>query len=307
MPNETIYRRGSIAGALLLVGLGALFLYANLVESNPWPVVSQWWPLLLILLGLGKLWDHFRQRRHPEAKGDAGLTGGIIAVLVVLLLFGIALRGGIGAGREYHATESVERQGAESVRVQIEMGAGELNVAGGAQKLLEAEFHYNGAARKPKVTYEVEGSRGHLRVAQSGGGVHFGRTRNDWHLHVANNVPMELAIETGAGRSDLRLRGLSLTKLDVQMGAGELTADLTGDWKKDLDAKIQGGVGSATIRLPKNVGVRVHATGGIGSVNAHGLLREGDAYVNEAYGKSPVTLRLNVEGGIGEINLMPES
>ena len=71
-----IYRRGSIVGAFLLVGLGALFLYANLRELNPWPLVSRWWPLLLIFLGLGKLWDYFRQRSHPEATGVTGLTGG---------------------------------------------------------------------------------------------------------------------------------------------------------------------------------------------------------------------------------------
>ena len=64
------------------------------------------------------------------------------------------------------------------------------------------------------------------------------------------------------------------------MGAGQATVDLTGDWKKDLDAKIEGGVGTATIRLPRNVGVYVRAARGIGSVNASG---EGDAYVNDAY------------------------
>ena len=131
-------------------------------------------------------------------------------------------------------------------------------------------------------------------VTQSGAGVHLGRTHNDWHMRLANDVPMELKIEMGAGQGNLRLGSLLLTKLEVEMGAGQATVDLTGDWKKDLDGKIEGGVGTATIRLPKNVGVRVHAEGGIGSINVQGLRREGDAYVNDAYDKSPVTLRLNV-------------
>ena len=38
---------------------------------------------------------------------------------------------------------------------------------------------------------------------------------------------------------------------------------------------------------------------------ARGLAREGDAYVNDAYGKSAVTLRLNIAGGVGTINLEP--
>ena len=33
------------------------------------------------------------------------------------------------------------------------------------------------------------------------------------------------------------------------------------------------------------------------------MIKVGDAYVNEAYGKSPITVKVNVEGGVGEINL----
>jgi hypothetical protein len=298
-----MYRRGSLVGALLLVGLGVLFLYANLRGLNPWPLVSQWWPLLLILLGLGKLWDFMRQRSHPEAAGTPWLSGGAIAVLILLLVFGVALSRGLGTGREHHEVEAVDRRAGESVRMQIKMGAGELKLAGGATKLLEANFDYSEAEGKPKVSYDVSGNRGELSVTQTGAGVHFGRTHNTWDMRLANDVPLELKIEMGAGQGDLRLRGLLLTKLDIEMGAGQLTADLTGDWKKDLDANIQGGVGTATIRLPKNAGVRVRAAGGIGSINVRGLKREGDEYVNDVYGKASVTLRLNIEGGVGEINL----
>ncbi len=48
----------------------------------------------------------------------------------------------------------------------------------------------------------------------------------------------------GAGRSELKVGDLSLTRLEFNMGAGQVTADLTGDWKKDLDAEIHGGVGT---------------------------------------------------------------
>jgi predicted membrane protein len=109
----------------------------------------------------------------------------------------------------------------------------------------------------------------------------------------------------GAGQSDLRVDGLNLTNLEVNMGAGELHLDLT-EQKSNLRADIEGGVGSATIRLPRDVGVRVEASGGLGSINAHGLQRDGDAYVNAAYGKTPASIDLTIEGGVGEINLVAE-
>jgi predicted membrane protein len=80
--------------------------------------------------------------------------------------------------------------------------------------------------------------------------------------------------------------------------------DLTGARKTNLDAEIQGGVGEATIYLPKDVGVKVHASGGIGAVNTDGMTKDDDDYVNAAYGKTPATITLDIQGGIGAINLV---
>jgi hypothetical protein len=116
-----------------------------------------------------------------------------------------------------------------------------------------------------------------------------------------------MKFRSSSSQSDLRFPGVPITRLEVHVGAGQLDLDLRGDWKKDLDVEIHGGVGSATVRLPKKAGVRVNASGGIGAVSAGGLRRDGSEYVNEAYGQSPVTLHLDIRGGIGEISLQPES
>jgi hypothetical protein len=87
------------------------------------------------------------------------------------------------------------------------------------------------------------------------------------------------------------------------MGAGETTVDLTGDYEQDLAATIEGGVGEATVVLPGEVGVRVNAEGGLGEINTEGLQRDGESYVNDAYGDSEVTLEVDVRSGVGEINL----
>jgi predicted membrane protein len=110
----------------------------------------------------------------------------------------------------------------------------------------------------------------------------------------------------GAGQGNLHLRDVPLTRLNLSIGAGQVDVDLTGDRKTDLTADIEGGVGQANIRLPKNVGVIVHASGGIGTIDSHGLKHEDDTYTNDAYGKTPATIRLKVEGGIGEIVLSQE-
>jgi hypothetical protein len=305
------YRSSSIVGATVLIGLGVLFLYTNSHPGiDPWPLLGRYWPLLLIIVGLGKLWDYYQIQKNPSGNRRL-ITGGEIAVIVLIVVFVVALsrhRGFHEATARQH--EGVDYGGAQSAQVDLQMAAGDLQLSGGASKLLDADLDYNKSST-PEVSYQVNGTEGHLVVKQiEHSHVRFapgwGGEKNVWDLHLGNKIPMELKVEIGAGRGTLRLTDLPLTKLDVQMGAGSATTDLRGDWKNNLDAHIQGGVGSATILLPRNVGVEVHADGGLGSVNAHGLKKDGDRYVNDAFGKSPITVELHVEGGVGSIDLIPE-
>ena len=209
----------------------------------------------------------------------------------------------VTTGETRKESKTVALGAAQSVRVSLKMKAGELKVGGGAAQLLDADFTYNVPEWKPEVKYDVSGSVGNLEVEQPGSGSSTGNTQNDWDLRLSNKAPMEMTVNMGAGRATLTLSGLALSRLELNMGAGETTVDLTGDWKKDLSAQIHGGVGRATIRLPREVGVHVVAQGGLGAINAGGFQKQGDAYVNDQYGKSPVTLQIEVEGGVGEINL----
>jgi len=230
-----------------------------------------------------------------------------LALLLVAAVLFVPSCGAQGqkVGEMRHESRSVQPEDAQSVRAHLEMGAGELNVGGAADELMEADFSYNAADLKPKVSYEVNGGNGDLRVRQGNSeGIRFGGdARNEWGVRFNDETPTDLTVEMGAGESDLDLDSLTLTGLDLQMGAGTTTVDLTGDYAQDLEASIQGGVGEATVMLPSEVGVRARAEGGIGNINSKGLQREGDSYVNDAYGTSDVTLEVDVQGGVGEINL----
>jgi hypothetical protein len=307
------HRRGSMVGAILLIGLGVLFLYANLRPGlDPWWILARYWPFLLIFLGLGKLWDYYRRRSSPDAANKRGLGGGEIAIIALVALFGIALTAGRGhinwsSGRHVHDVQAVDLPGAESAKIHIEMPAGHLDLAGGAVKAVEGTFDYYESEGKPTISHEVHGNQGEVSITQEGPHVHFMRRGgNSWSVHLNKDLPTDLKIDVGAGQGEFQLGGLALTGLQINMGAGQVTVDFRGDWKKDLEATIEGGVGQATIRLPDNVGVRVHATSGIGAISHSGLERRDDYYVNSVYGKSPVTLRLNIDKGIGTIDLVAD-
>jgi hypothetical protein len=208
-------------------------------------------------------------------------------------------------GKMQHVSKSVDSENAQSASAQLKMGPGELNLTGGADQLMEADFSYNVAAWKPKVSYDVSGKKGELLVKQGSaeGGNLSGGARNEWNISLNDELPTELMVQVGAGESDLDLDSLTLTGVDLQMGAGKTTVDLSGDYTQSFDATIEGGVGEATVLLPSKVGVKAKAEGGLGTINAKGLKKAGDSYVNDAYGESDTNLNIDVKGGVGEINL----
>lgn len=306
-------KRPPLAVPIILILVGALFLYANYRPAfDPWQILKTYWPLILIFIGLGKMLDSMRQRENPNAPrgSSVGLTIGMlgfILVVVVLILHGRGFsRERRFSSQMHHEVRTVDRQNAQSVNASLQTGAGELTVSGGSSHVLDADFNFSDSYANPHVEYNVDSGVGQLTITQDSQGTHFGTSHNEWNLHFSDEVPLELKIQMGAGQGRFHLQNIPLTRLDLQMGAGQVDVDLTGERRKDLDADLEGGVGQATIRLPKNVGVIAHASGGIGAVNAHGFKHDGDEYTNEAYGKTPATIHLKVEGGVGQISLIQE-
>ena len=228
-------------------------------------------------------------------------------LLISLILFALILANcspRAQVGELQTESKSVELGDAKSVRVEISMGAGNLQVTGGADQLLESDFVYNVAKLKPEVRY----TDGTLVVRQPdtyGLPALQGITdfRNEWRLHLSDRVSMDLSVDLGAGAGNLKLAGLSLTGLDISLGAGEYMIDLSGSWANDLDVTVDTGAANISLKLPSDVGVRIEVEPGPNLINATGLTQDGNVYTNAAHGVSDVTMQIDMESGIGQINL----
>ena len=207
-------------------------------------------------------------------------------------------------GKLRNDVEVIPLKGVSSAAVNLRMGAGELKIDAGNKELAEAQFTYNVPEWKPTIDYNVNGSQGELWIKQpSVTNMGIGSYRYEWDLHLTPDIPLSLEIELGAGESQLDLSQLTVTSLEMKTGVGFVEVDLTGDRQQDINVSLRGGVGEVKILLPDEVGVRVQARGGLGEIDAQGLIRDGNNYVNDAYGESEHTITLDIEGGIGAINL----
>ena len=199
---------------------------------------------------------------------------------------------------------SIDAGGADRANVELDMAAGEMRVTGGAAKLMEGNLEFNVPTLKPEIINSHNGVHTAITVRQHGSDNTFGKSHNLWDLQLSNKVLLDVTINCGAGQAKLDLGSVTLRELQVHMGAGQVDLDLTGKPTHDYEIKINGGVGQATVHLPEGVGIWASAHGGIGSINVTGLEKKGDHWENELFDCSKVTVRVEVNGGIGEVRLI---
>jgi len=197
----------------------------------------------------------------------------------------------------------VEKDKAEKLEVDINLGVGELFVKKGAKDWVEGTAQYNIKKLAPQVHYNLNGKTGNVEIEHKGSkNIRLGKMKNTWDIELNEDIPMDLSIETGASTAELDLRGLQLENLDIETGVSDLLVDLSGDWKKSFETNIETGVGATTVILPSTVGVKLTTEEGIGSSSIEGLISKGKGvYVNEAYEKADVVLEVNSEIGVGDV------
>jgi hypothetical protein len=116
-----------------------------------------------------------------------------------------------------------------------------------------------------------------------------------------------VSTKTNAGNLSLEFGGTYAKPLtlDVSDDAGNIDLNLVGSWRENVTGTVDDSAGNITLKLPGNVGVIVTATSSFGEVDATGMRQGSGAktWVNDKYGKTPVTMRLNVRTTAGNVHL----
>jgi hypothetical protein len=204
-------------------------------------------------------------------------------------------------------TESVDlaRGNTERANLELDMGTGQLNLDAGGSSLVSGNFQFNVPELEPTVHTTNNGSHAVITIRQpSHTGFSGHRGKDTWNLHLDPSVLWDMTINCGAGQAKLDLGAAQLRSMDVNIGVGQVDLNLAGSPKRDYDISISGGVGQATVHLPKDVGIWAEAHGGLGSIDVSGLEKQGDHYENALYNKAKVNVHVKVDGGVGQIRLI---
>lgn len=121
-----------------------------------------------------------------------------------------------------------------------------------------------------------------------------------------NSVPCEhLRLKNGVGRLEATgLGNLNFKELTFDGGVGGALLDFTGEWKRDADIRIQVGVGGVSVRVPRNIGVKVEsAKNFLSGLHLEGFKEQDSFYYSENYDKAVIRVSIYVTTGIGGIRI----
>ena len=212
-------------------------------------------------------------------------------------------------GREYTSKtehQKIARDKSEMARTEFSIAAGGLTVSGGTKELMEGDFTYGDPSFQPQIRYNNSSFRSLLELEQRPNKTTSGNVDSKWDVHLNEEVAMDLKVKMGAGEAKLDVGKLNLRSVEVEVGAGEVKLDLRGTPKHDYDVRIRGGVGEATVWVPREARVTADAAGGLGDIEVHGFNKRDGHYENEPTKDAQVRIHLDVKGGIGSIRLFSE-
>ena len=288
---------GKISTGLFLIFLGVVFLLVNAgyLGWDFWLGFGDWWPLILVFLGIGLL---FGQR---------------IPVMLTLLILGFVLLGwaafnGAMGWAPAKGNVQVFQELSPAVKeagFEIDLGAADFSLGSGTSGLFAGELEYS--RRKPRVDYQVSGSRAQVEVKQDWGGLSWGgrrghRAPREWSLKLTDRVPLDLRVNAGAIRGRLDLSSLDVRRLEVNAGASDLQIAF-GTKATGTSVELNTGASNVVLVIPENVGVRVRS-GAVLSNNqlgVLGLVRRGDELVSPNYDTAAVKIDLQVSSAVSSL------
>ena len=260
--------RGGIFWGIALIALAVLLLLKQM-DILRCDVFGYFWALLIMFAGVWLILSYFSRGKPVEGE-----------------------------------PASVPLEGAQSAKIDIDHGAGRLNIRSGAPSdLLVSGTFANGVA----VSSRLSGDRLEVRLK------HEPRFWNwapgdslDWDVLLNRDIPIILDIDSGASASVLDLSDLKVTELDLDTGAS--STDLTLPAAAGMThVKIDTGVSAVKVRIPAGVAARIRAEGGIAAINVdrNRFPSQGNKmYESADYATAANKVDLRIEAGVGAVDII---
>lgn len=132
-----------------------------------------------------------------------------------------------------------------------------------------------------------------------------GASETDITFAEPNRVRMsEMTIKAGA--ADFEASGLGNARFDhleFSGAIGDVVLDFSGEWERSATATIKMGIGEMTIRVPRDIGVRIERRSLLLSLDADGFEKVDGVYYSPNWDDAAVRLEIDLEAVFGSVEI----
>lgn len=257
------------------------------------------WGVVLLLLG-GLMLANAMGIKLPNGSSLTDIFWPLILILGgIWVLVGVFARGNIET-----ENASIDLQSATAADIKISHGAGELKIHGGANANEIAHGSFAGGLDK-KVNRNGDKLEVKMKPASDFMDIPFWGPRNaiNWDVSLNPQIPIALKLNLGANKSELDLRDLNITNLDLDTGASDtkITLPARGRFSADLDL----GAASLEIIIPEGLSARIRASLGAADlkIDESRFPRNGSFYQSVDFTTAENSVDMSIDAGAASIKI----
>jgi len=302
-PKPPVSRTGFSAWRLffgLIIILFGLQLLANqfgwawAANFNVW----DFWPVLIILIGLSLL-----------TRGHAISTtiGVVLAITLVAVVAVMGVNGNLNTNRNETTTDFTMplETNAKSVNLTVDLGAAKIDIRSGSSDAVNGIFRSNFAVLNKTSTLSGDRQIVDINSTNRESWMFWGIHRNQLDLQLAETLPYELNMKSGAADLNLDLTKVRANQINIDAGAS--TIDLTlGELVSTTTVDVDAGASTITVNLPRAIsGIRFNFDGGASTKHLPTELKEVNKslYETSDYITATKKLNLSINAGASTINI----
>lgn len=287
---------------MLLVLLGIILLLRNLdaINSNFWADFVLYFPVLLIAIGLEKIFTKTKASHVAYATTVLVFIGGLWVVLA-------GSRGGTDDSFFSETTYEVPNDGSVStMRAVIDLGDGNLTIRDASEKLFDGQFRQ--FTVKPEIDYKVEGTEGVLALTGKAKRWMGGLVRvetdetNDWFVSFSNTVPLSLECLGEESDVHLNLASTPVRKIRVDVSDGAIYLKL-GTVESEVDVTIGGDNSELRLRVPEAAGLKITGVEDAEYLSRVGLIRRNGSFISEGFDTLSSHIKVDLDDRLSSLNI----
>jgi len=289
-------RKKEVGGFILII-LGIFLLLFNLgyVNFNIFLSLLDLWPLFLIAIGVNIIFKNKRLITYISW----------IIIFIIIIVYGLLMPTNT-TDEVQSETLTIEKLPDTSYgHLKLDIGASQLKIASTKDHLLEADLR--GRPLDFRESYMNNRQRAVLDFQTRPfkiSGIQRDRMYDSYTFKLNEDIIWDIDLDLGAVSCELNLEDLAVRKIDLDSGATDMTFILGK--RHDLDFDINTGASDIKIILPPDVGLRVEMDSALSNSNLKDLniVKRGDYYISPDYDRAEVTIHLDIDMGVGNIEFI---